>query len=349
MQPANPEEPFLEYDTTLILYAYKRLPFFQRALSYCSGFRRPVIVLDGNPESREDIVDSYHAPNIRYIHRPIESAAHRFMSLLPEIRTPYLMFMPDDCFFFEDSIDACVGFLNSNPDYSAATTPLLAFHENQSVIKYGVMYSYIYNLDINDADPVERFRHFCSKIIYTVQYTVVRKRVWEKFMGTGFVDFTTVIMEMLFLLTLVFEGKIRVVPVPGFVRGLVPNRKVAVTVDEFFENQSFADSRHSFNLRLGRFLQERGIAPEKTIPAITDAYRNLYSAVPGGLKGPLPLYRTTETSPYPEILSKPVREYPFHTPELMNRLMKIDQLIRKHVIPQGMVIDGATRDITLTA
>jgi hypothetical protein len=257
------------------------------------------------------------------------------------------MFMPDDVFFFEDSIDACVGFLNSNPDYSAATTTLLAFRENQTTIDYGVMYSHIYNLDINNADPIERFRHFCSKIIYTVQYTVMRKSVWETFPKTGFTDFTTTVSEMLFLFTILFLGKVRVVPVPGFVRGFV-QRKVAVTFEEFFQNPSFADSVHKFNLRLGRFLREHRIDPEKAIPAIVNAFVNRYSAIPGGNKGLIPLYRTTETSSYPQMLANPVREYPFHSPSLMMRLMDIDKLVRKHVLPKGMVIEGATPDVSLT-
>lgn len=113
---------------SLIIPTFNRPHFLGRLLSYYSDqcFGQPIIVADSSSSparlANQELIDSLTGSlNVRHLLYPEDIYPGLKIKLaLQEINSTYALFCADDDFIIPQSIEACVHFLEANPDYAIA-------------------------------------------------------------------------------------------------------------------------------------------------------------------------------------------------------------------------------------
>jgi glycosyltransferase domain-containing protein len=102
---------------TIICATYNRPHYIRRYIDYYSDTDVKVIIEDSSSVALKDII---MPSNIHYSWKPERSFTQKVYELIKQVKTPYIVLCSDDDFVIPDSLDTCVEWLNTHPDYSAA-------------------------------------------------------------------------------------------------------------------------------------------------------------------------------------------------------------------------------------
>lgn len=120
---------------TLVIPTKNRSFYIRKLLGYYaeSGLKYPVFIGDSSdPEEFEKnkVSIKEYGKRIEVTHfffphsisiGPSEGTRECMNDLLENVKTPYAVFNADDDFLIPSTLSACIGFLEANPDYSAAS------------------------------------------------------------------------------------------------------------------------------------------------------------------------------------------------------------------------------------
>lgn len=102
-------------ELTVVILSYQRHPFLIRAMEYWSGLLPTVIILDGTENPVPDEILNNLAPNIVYNWNNI-IYEERLKSVIPMIKSKYVVQLSDDEFFLPKGLEDCINELESDPE-----------------------------------------------------------------------------------------------------------------------------------------------------------------------------------------------------------------------------------------
>lgn len=157
--------------------------YLARALAYyrTSGMR--IIVLDGAEDSRQTLVDEVAGPEVTYLHLPGRSLLDRLGVGVDQVTTPYIKMLSQDDFFLPSGIDACLAFLEGNPDYTCAWGLSLAYQEADLNVNYFFLDSWARQYDNHAGKPMDRVRYFFENCSYHCTYGVFRVSAFRTYVA----------------------------------------------------------------------------------------------------------------------------------------------------------------------
>ena len=210
-------------EVTVIIPTYNRPRQLLRLLDYYSQYRICILIADSTIKpfqlpAKFKNVEYYHFPNYPYV--------KKLPLIYKKVKTKYVVFCADDDFVAPIGIEACVDFLEKNPDYISAHGHYLRFHEEKSgKITAWPTYLYSLNIDINSNIPSERINQLLSnyaQLLYAVVRTKDAKKVYslleknKQISNDNLVELTQAILLCIF-------GKSKILPVLYDVRESTPN------------------------------------------------------------------------------------------------------------------------------
>jgi len=199
-------------DLTIVILSYQRHSFLIRSMEYWSGKLPTVIILDGTETPVPDEVLSRMSPNIKYIWNNIKYE-DRLRSVIPLIKTKYVVQLSDDEFFLKAGLQKCIDELESNDDIIACVGRCVYFWPRKGRIT--VMNYYTWWSSILQNSPQERMEETMRAMHALTIYGVVRAENWinnikvltEKAFSCCYVT------EHQFELFSAFQGKAKIIDV----------------------------------------------------------------------------------------------------------------------------------------
>lgn len=99
---------------TIIITLHNRKKHINSMIEYYSDLDCDIVVLDSSTEETE----INNIDRVEYVFEPNKFYYNKIYDKLCEIKTPYVIELPDDDIVFKESIFHCVEFLDNNQDYS---------------------------------------------------------------------------------------------------------------------------------------------------------------------------------------------------------------------------------------
>ncbi|MFK7698639.1 TIGR00180 family glycosyltransferase [Pseudomonas caspiana] len=121
---------------TLVLLAEDQPDFLRRALKYYSGFPFAVIVLD---TSRQPAKEYDPSQGVEYAHLGAlagTSLSSKVAEGVKRVKTPFMVFATVDSFLIADSLEASLGFLETNDGYGACQGYSLGYRAHVNHVDY---------------------------------------------------------------------------------------------------------------------------------------------------------------------------------------------------------------------
>ena len=114
---------------TIVIPTHERHQLLEtRVLPYYLQFDAPILIIDSSIKPHQASIDN---PAIDYVHCPGEPIPHKLKKpVLERVHTPYMVMNADDTLHSMKSVNTCIEFMDSNPDYSSALGILFQCHHN---------------------------------------------------------------------------------------------------------------------------------------------------------------------------------------------------------------------------
>lgn len=161
---------------TLVIPTYERAAFVLRNLSYWSGQKCEVIVMDGSAHSLSVDDRAGLASNIRYLHRPISLNARLSMAC-DLITTRYAAMLCDDDYFSAEGLALAIAELEADPKLASCGGNCASFVWKTGEQRVSTRTHYPeqahFNLNAEDAQLriEQHFRHYTPAAVYAVHRT----------------------------------------------------------------------------------------------------------------------------------------------------------------------------------
>jgi len=152
---------------TVIIPSLNRHKYIRRSVAYWRDINVRVLIVDSS-------INPYRGTfpkNIEYLHMPNSLFSKKVSFAIRMIKTPFTVLCPDDDFQTELGLQACVSFLDGNPNYSAALGQQFIY--SQVVEGHRPLYLNGRYTDINDLDIFVRIKKSFEK--YVVWFWAVHK------------------------------------------------------------------------------------------------------------------------------------------------------------------------------
>ena len=162
-------------DLTVVILSYQRHPFLIRSMEYWSGKLPTVIILDGTEEPVPDEVLNRMMPNIQYNWNNIKYE-DRLRSVIPMIKTKYVVQLSDDEYFLPGGLQRCIDELVMDKELIACVGRCLYFWPRKGRIT--VMNYYTWWKSILQDTPQERMEASMYVLHAVTIYGVMRSKNW---------------------------------------------------------------------------------------------------------------------------------------------------------------------------
>lgn len=114
-------------DITIIVNVHERQWTLPRAFAYLEDFGGPVLVSDSSQRAYPSM-GNY--PWATYVHTPGMLYFEKMRNIVAQVRTPYMVVVPDDDYTLLSGMAAAVAHLRANPDVVAVQGHLLRFRQH---------------------------------------------------------------------------------------------------------------------------------------------------------------------------------------------------------------------------
>jgi glycosyltransferase domain-containing protein len=162
-------------DLTIVILSYQRHSFLIRSMEYWSGQQPTVIILDGTETPVSDEILRKLAPNIIYNWNNI-IYEDRLRSVIPMIKTKYVVQLSDDEFFLPKGLEDCIKELEKNNDLVVCVGRCLYCWPRKGRIT--VMPYYPSWFDILSDSPEDRMVAKADSLNCMSIYGVARSKNW---------------------------------------------------------------------------------------------------------------------------------------------------------------------------
>lgn len=204
-------------DLTVVILSYQRHPFLIRSMEYWSGKLSTLIILDGTEKPVPDEVLNKMSPNIQYNWNYIKYE-DRLRSVIPMIKTRYVVQLSDDEYFLPSGLESCINELEQDNEIIACVGRCLYFWPRKGRIT--VMNYYTWWTSILHDSPYERMDATMHAMHALSIYGVMRSENWinnvkvltEKIFTCCYVT------EHQFELFTSFQGKAKIIDVLSWFR-----------------------------------------------------------------------------------------------------------------------------------
>ncbi len=269
--------------TLLMPTSIDRLPYFRANLRHLEeeGFNGQLMVLDWGGERLDEMgLWSGNAPfAVSYRYYGPEMPFHkRMLDGASRVDSPYVLFCPDDDFFFIDTLNACVRFLEGNKDFSAAQGVIysarLIKRRNEEKLRYVALPRTV--IECLQSTPLERL-HFLARNYCHWIYCVQRKETLSERLEYG-VRFANnpVFGEYYDSLFTAVKGKTKLIASIGVVRSSHDmNASAALLKSRSYDSFPFALQGRAFSERFAQFRDELGNALAANGQVVDEAARRV--------------------------------------------------------------------------
>ena len=254
--------------TLLMPTSIDRLPCFRANLRHLEeeGFDGRLMVLDWGSKRLDEMglwsADAPYSVDYRY-YGPQMPFHERMRDGAARADTPYVLICPDDDFFFIETLNACVGFLEANRDFSAAQGVIyrarVIRRRGEEKLQFAALPEAV--VECRQPAPLERL-HFLARNYSHWIYCVQRKETLLERLecGARFAD-NLAFAEYYDTLFTVIKGKTRLIPSIGVVRSSHDmNASVALWKSRSYDSFPFALQGRDFSEKFAQFREELGNA-----------------------------------------------------------------------------------------
>jgi glycosyltransferase domain-containing protein len=224
---------------TIVIPTKNRHTYLERIIDYYSNSGINIFVADATKKKYEKELPG----NVTYYHYPEVHYCTKLNDVLKKVNTPYSLLCADDDFIIPNAINACVDFLNENPDYNSAQGHYVLFYQSKNKLFYSPGYLSTVGYDFNEAkasDRIKKFDNVSIQFYYSVHKTNSLKEVFS------FADsklYNLNIVEVLIGLNTLISGKHKVLQLfysmretlYGSAGGSAPGLNVFSTLPEYKE------------------------------------------------------------------------------------------------------------------
>lgn len=162
---------------TLLCPTYERHHYLERSCRFW-GDRSNVYVFYADGSDTPLKSKSISAKNLLYLYQPI-SYQQRVLNMLDQVETPYVCMMGDDEFYIPSSLDSCVEFLDTHPDYVACMGRALGFSSRSHCVLFHHQYPLLEGRDLASNLSFSRLTEHFSQYVPAHCYAVTRSDVFR--------------------------------------------------------------------------------------------------------------------------------------------------------------------------
>ena len=290
--------------TLLMPTSIDRLPYFRANLRHLEeqGFDGQLMVLDWGSKRLDEMgLWSGNAPfSVSYRYYGPEMPFHkRMLDGASRVDSPYVLFCPDDDFFFIDTLNACVRFLEGNRDFAAAQGAIFKVEviKERNAGTPKSTYRPVTVIECLQSTPLERL-HFLARNYCHWIYCVQRKETMLERLENGarFAN-NPVFWEYYDSLFTAAKGKTKLIPSIGVVRSSHDMNTFEVLRKSRSQDCfPFALLDRAFSEKLAQFREELGNALAANGQIVDEATRKvLEDAADGVIRWTLAALRDKES------------------------------------------------------
>jgi len=269
--------------TLLMPTSIDRLPYFRANLRHLEeqGFDGRLMVLDwGGKRLDEMDLWSGNTPfSVSYRYYGPEMPFHkRMLDGVSRVDSPYVLFCPDDDFFFIDTLNACVRFLEGNSDFAAAQGVIfkgkVVKERNAGTPDFKWWTDEV--IECLQSTPLERL-HFLARNYCHWIYCVQRKETMLERLENGarFAN-NPVFREYYDSLFTAMKGKTKLIPSIGVARSFHDmNTSKALYESRSHDCFPFALLNRAFSEKFAQFREELGNALAANGQVVDEAARRV--------------------------------------------------------------------------
>ena len=153
---------------TIIITIHERKEFAQPLLDYYQDFPCNIIVSD----SSRKITSLKFNNNTKLIHAPGQLYYEKVYSALEQVKTPFVLELPDDDIVFKNAIIECVNFLDNNSDY--------VFVEGRWENVWQEQTEYFLKSNFYSMDPLERIIKCLNEYWKAGNHSIIRTEILKQ-------------------------------------------------------------------------------------------------------------------------------------------------------------------------
>jgi len=277
--------------TLLMPTSIDRLPYFRANLRHLEeqGFDGQLMVLDWGGKRLDEMgLWSGNAPfSVSYRYYGPEMPFHeRMLDGAGRVDSPYVLFCPDDDFFFIDTLNACVRFLEGNRDFVAAQGVIFRAKvirkRNAGNLEFKCGTTTV--IECLQSTPLERL-HFLARNYCHWIYCVQRKETMrERLEYRARFAHNPAFWEYYDSLFTAVKGKTRLIPTIGVVRSFYDaNTSKALLKSRSHDSFPFIMQDKAFQEKLAQFREELGNALAANGQIVDEAARRVLEDAADGV------------------------------------------------------------------
>ena len=209
----------MKYKITIIIPTYKRHDYVLRQMSLLSSCPVLVHVLDGSDVGLDAIQLASKPENVIYHHLPIPVDA-RFKFALDLIKTPYAALLSDDDIFLPKGLNACVDFLDKNPEFVSCVGRCMGFKVEHNKLKAHLVYPYMHHRILDEEDVIKRIKKHLNPYSPSTVFSVMRASAWKNSIRAMSENVYSSVYsaEVMFEVMTSVQGKSQVLPILMWLR-----------------------------------------------------------------------------------------------------------------------------------
>jgi glycosyltransferase domain-containing protein len=248
---------------TILVNVHNRHRHLARQLDYIHDHYDRILVCDS---SDAEYAGKNDYPNVEYFYYPHWEYVDKLADIVKKVETPYVHLCADDDFYFPKSIEACVNFLISNPDYASAQGQYVSFHWNGKHFNIAPMYRNLAGRDICGSDVSDRlievFRPYVQ-MLYAVHHTDNLRQCFIRAGTNGITNHRLV--ELLVSIIAIINGGHKVLPLLYGVRETLFNSAGThvASIDDILKQESLKEEFNRYQKLIAVYLNHKLGIPEK--------------------------------------------------------------------------------------
>ncbi len=198
----------MSIDLTVIILSRNRQKYLLRQIKYWETTQFLILIFDQSPSS---LNYSENSRNIKYFHCNLDFK-DRLILASKELKSKYVIFLPDDEFLIPSSLINCIKFLEENQNYVSCAGRTIQFGVESEIFAVNI-YENLSNFDLNNDKSFERITTLAYPYKFQPIHSVCRSIVWKTTseIFENSTKFPPDMFELMYGFTAAFYGKLKVI------------------------------------------------------------------------------------------------------------------------------------------